>query len=50
MRIKKQERRTDIYEQEFKQELLVHEYVLYRSRLTPAGPEYEKVYVFKALE
>ena len=50
MRIKKQERRTNIYDQEFKEEFAVNDYVLYKSTLTPGGPEYEKVYVFKASE
>jgi 2'-5' RNA ligase len=50
MRVRKQERRSNLFEQEFKDEFAVADYVLFKSSLTPGGPEYEKVYVFKASE
>ena len=49
MRIKEQERPTTLYEQEFKAEFPVKNFALIKSDLTPGGPEYEKIYVFKAV-
>ena len=48
MRIKKQERPSTIFDEDFNAEFDVKEFVLFKSDLKPYGPEYEKVYVFKA--
>ncbi|MBR9678800.1 MAG: RNA 2',3'-cyclic phosphodiesterase [Nanoarchaeota archaeon] len=49
MRVKEQERPTMIYEQEFKEEIIVKEYALFKSNLTHHGPEYENIHMFKSV-